>query len=388
VVDLTRNLAGPYCTMILGDMGAEVIKVESPSGGDELRHLYTFKGRDKETEDYFGMWNRNKRSLALDLKTPFGKRAMTELLKVSDVFVENLAPGAATRLGFGWEEMHALNPRLIYVSISGFGPDDPRRAYDGIVQAASGAMDQTGYPDGPPTYSGIAIGDLCAAFFATVTTLSTLYEVRRSGQGTRIDVAMMDCLIALLAGGAAEFLATGSYWGRLGAQTPHRVPHNIFKTADDRWVFIVSNNDIWPRLCNALDLNEYASDSRFNLNQDRVANRAKVNEILGDRIRQLALGDVCDRLTANQVPNSPVSTVAEVLSSEYVKRHQMVLDVAGELRDGRQPIKVMGTPYRMSRGQPKIRFGPPRLGEANQYVLHDLLGLAQSEGDAQLLRSM
>lgn len=373
VVDLTRNLSGPYCTMMLGDMGAEVIKVEHPAGGDELRGLFRFPGRDPDAEDYFGMWNRNKRSLALDLKTDHGRRVLTDLIAAGDVFIHNLAPGAVERLGFGWERVREINGRAVYVTISGFGPNDPRRAYDTVIQAASGSMDQTGYADGPPVRSALAVGDLMAAFFAAFTTVNALILAQRSGEGTRIDVSMIDCLLALLAGDAAEYLSTGGYSGRLGCETPHRVPHNLYQTADDRYVFLVSNNDIWPRLCHALDLDAYATDPRFVTNQDRVEHRELVNATLGDRIRQLPAAHVTGQLDANQVPNSLVATLAEAIDG-LARERGMVVEIGGDLRDGRQPVKVMGPPYRMSQAQPTVRLGPPRLGEANDYVLHELLG--------------
>jgi crotonobetainyl-CoA:carnitine CoA-transferase CaiB-like acyl-CoA transferase len=369
--------------MLLGDMGAEVIKVEIPGGGDELRNLFRFPGRAADTEDYFGMWNRNKRSLALDIKSDLGKQMLTDLIGISDVFIHNLAPGAVERLGLGWETVHALNERMVYVSISGFGPDDPRRAYDTVVQAASGAMDQTGYPDGPPTRSAIAIGDLMAAFFAAFTTVNALVLAMKNGRGTRVDVAMVDCLLALLAGDAAEYLSTGRYSGRLGCETPHRVPHNAYQTADSRYVFVVSNNEIWPRLCRALGLESYIDDPRFQANQDRVMHRELVNTVIGDRLRDLSATQASELLTLQNVPHSIVATIPEAID-ELAAGRGMIVEIAGALRDGREPIRVMGPPYQMSQDQPAVRFGPPRLGEANDYVIHDLLGYPYdrpSDGD-------
>jgi crotonobetainyl-CoA:carnitine CoA-transferase CaiB-like acyl-CoA transferase len=373
-VDLTRNLAGPFCTMMLGDMGAEVLKIETINGGDELRRLFCFPGRAQDTEDYFGLYNRNKRSVALDLKTARGKEILWALIAKSDVLVQNLAPGAIGRLGFGWEAVHAANPRLVYVNISGFGKGDPRRAYDGVAQAASGVMDMTGQPDGPPSPAGVAIGDLEAALFSAYATVSGLLLAQRTGEGTEIDVAMMDCLLAVQSGVAAEYLATGVGGSRFGAESPHRVPHNIYRTADHRYVFLVSNNDIWPRLCACLDLAGAADDPRLVTNQDRVAHRAEANALLGNRIGELSLDETVKRLTEGGVPHSPVNTFAEVIETDYVRQHEMVVTIDGELRDGREPIRVMGRPYKMSGGPPTVRLGPPRLGEANDYVIHELLG--------------
>lgn len=370
VVDLTRNLSGPYCTMMLGDMGAEVIKVESPAG-DELRQLYQFPGRAETSEDFFGMFNRNKRSLVLDLKSADGKDVLTALLRKSDIFIQNLAPGAIGRLGFDYDAVHDLNPAIVYVNISGFGSADPRRAYDGVVQAASGVMDQTGYPDGSPALCGVQVGDLSAALFAAFSTVSALFSARATGQGTRIDVPMVDCLLALQSGVAAEYLATGAYRSRLGCQTPHRVPYNIFPTSDDRYVFIVTNNAIWPRFCQALDLGAAIDDPRFATNQRRVANRDLVNEVISARTAQLTLDEVCRRLLAHDVPHSRVATLPEAIGE-----HSSVVEIAGELRGERESIQVMASPYRVNGSRLPVRLGPPALGEANSYVVDELLRLA------------
>jgi crotonobetainyl-CoA:carnitine CoA-transferase CaiB-like acyl-CoA transferase len=378
VIDLTRNLAGPFCTMRLGDMGAEVIKIESPNGGDELRKLFRFPGRAEDTEDYFGLYNRNKRSLVLDLKSKEGKKVFWSLVEKSDVFIQNLSPGAVDRLGFSYEAMRSVNERMVYVNISGFGGEDGRKAYDGVVQAASGIMDMTGVADGPPSLCGIAVGDLQAALFSAFATVNGLMLAGRTGIGMEIEVPMMDCLLAVQTGVAAEYLATGEGGRRMGAESPHRVPHNIYPTSDGSYVFLVSNNEIWPRLCEGLELDEAADDPRFKTNQDRVAHRAAVNELLSRRISQLSCADICKRLEAAGVPHSPVATFPEVMDTDYVVKREMVATIEGEQRDGREPIRVMGRPYKMKGGPPLVRVGPPRLGEANDYVLHELLGFPES----------
>jgi CoA:oxalate CoA-transferase len=375
VIDLTRNLAGPFCTMMLADMGAEVIKVETPDKGDELRSLFAFPGRAPDTQDYFGMYNRNKRSLAIDLKSPEGKEVFRALIRKSDIFVQNLGPGAVDRLGFDWESIKAENPKMVYVCISGFGLGDTRRAYDGVAQAASGMMDMTGQPDGPPALCGTAIGDVEAALFSAFSAVSALRMAERTGQGAQIDVSMVDCLLAIQSGVAAEYLAIGQGGSRLGAQSPHRVPHNIYQTSDGQYVFLVSNNEMWPRMCRSLGLEDAVNDPRFKTNQDRVSHRAEVNEMLATAIGALTREEACERLAAADVPHSPVLSFAEVIESDYAKEREMVLTIDGELRGGRQPIRVMGRPYKMSDSPPTVRLGPPVLGEGNSYVLHDLLDL-------------
>jgi crotonobetainyl-CoA:carnitine CoA-transferase CaiB-like acyl-CoA transferase len=240
-------------------------------------------------------------------------------------------------------------------------------------------MDMTGQPDGPPALAGVAIGDIQAALFAAYATVNGLLLATRTGEGTEIDVAMMDCLLAIQSGVAAEYLAIGQGGTRLGAESPHRVPHNIYQTADGTYVFLVSNNEIWPRLCRSLDLGDAADDPRFRTNQDRVANRDATNRLLAGRIGELGRDDVCKRLEAASVPFSPVASFADVVESEYVAKREMVVTIDGDQRDGREPIRVMGRPYKMSGGPAMVRLGPPRLGEANSYVVNDLLGFPPDE---------
>ena len=374
VVDMTRNLAGPYSTMMLGDLGAEVIKIESP-GGDELRHLMPFPHRPPDAEDLFGMFNRNKRSVTLDLKTDRGKDVLRRLIGTGDIFIQNLAPGAADRLGFGWDDVRVINPRIVYVNISGFGPDDKRRAYDGVIQAASGLMDITGFPDGPPLLTGMAIGDLSTSLFSAFGAVSALRLVKQTGRAVRIDVAMLDALMALHGGEAAAYLASGEHISRMGNEYPHRAPCNVYLTADDRYVLVVTSNLIWPRLCRALELGDLEHRPEFLTNHDRVAHRGELNAYLEDRIREIPSEELCARLLDHDVPHSVVATIPEALDSAYTAEHDMVLEIDGPLRDGRAPLRVMGFPYKMSGGQAAVRYGPPRLGEANNYVIHDLLGL-------------
>jgi crotonobetainyl-CoA:carnitine CoA-transferase CaiB-like acyl-CoA transferase len=375
VVDLTRNLAGPYCSMMLGDMGAEVIKIEPPNGGDEMRNLFHFPGRPRDAEDYFGMFNRNKRSMTLDLKSDRGKDIFRRLLAKSEIFVQNLAPGAVDRLGFGWDVVHELNSRMICVNISGFGVGDARRAYDGVVQAASGLMDLTGLSDGPPLQCGLGLADLSTGIFAAFSAVGALRRAEQTGQGVRIDVAMMDALMALHTNPAGSYLASGQYNGRHGNYYPHRVPSEVYETADQRYVLLMSSDSIWPRLCQALDLKEIQDSPKFATNRDRVAHREELNSYIRPRVLALSADQLCGRLLQNDVPHSLVATLPEALESEYAKERAMVITIGEPFRDGRPPIRTMGFPYKMSEGQPRIRFGPPRLGEANDYVTDELLGL-------------
>jgi crotonobetainyl-CoA:carnitine CoA-transferase CaiB-like acyl-CoA transferase len=215
---------------------------------------------------------------------------------------------------------------------------------------------------------------MSTALFSAFATVNALLRARDTGEGVRVEVSMLDSLLALHGGGVALHLATGEESTRRGCEAPHRAPGNIYKTRDERYVFLVTNNATWPLLCQALELVSLITDPLFQDNQSRVKNRIALNQTLGDRIAQLPLADAVKRLEAANVPHSAVATVAEVLSSEHVKSHEMLLEISGELRDGREPIQVMGIPYKMSAGQPRVRFGPPKLGEANDYVTRDVLG--------------
>lgn len=375
VVDLTRNLAGPYFTMMLGDMGADVIKVEPPTG-DETRKLFRFEGRADDSEDLFGMFNRNKRSITLDLKSERGKQVLTELIRQGDVFASNSAPGVVERLGFSYETVREINPRIVYTTVSGFGPAERRRAYDGVVQAASGVMDLTGPTEGPPMPTGLHIGDLGASLFAAFSTTSALLRAQRTGLGGRVDVAMMDSLLALHSGAAAQYFTTGKYPRGSMSNSVYRVPSAVFPTGDGRFVFLIGNNEIWPRLCTALGLEDYVDHPHYVDNQARVANRDEVIGTITDRLMEMKLEDICRLLDENDVPNSAVATLDEALESDYVKRKEMVIEIGPDLRGGREPLRVMGVPYKLSGPQPGLRLGPPKLGEHTDSVISEVMGSA------------
>ena len=374
VVDLTRNLAGPYCTMMLGDLGAEVIKVERPPTGDELRTLFPYPGRSLDAEDLFGMFNRNKLSVELDLKSEFGKRALAGLIAKSDIFVQNNAPGAVERLGFDYQTVSELNPAIVYVSISGFGAHDNRRAHDMIIQAASGVMDLTRAADGTPTACGLNVGDLAASLFAAFAAVSGLHQARTSGVGSNVEVAMFDSILALMSGATSSFLATGEYHTGSPARI-HRVPTDSFRTADGRYILIMGSGEAWPRLCTALTLHSAGSDPRFLTDSSRNEHREEVTKIVGDRVGALDLDAVVEALSKHDVPHQVVASLSEALTSEQVARRGMILDIGEELRGDREPVRVMGFPYMFNDGRPPVRLGPPKLGQDNDYVLGELLGM-------------
>ena len=273
VLDLTRVLSGPYCTMVLADMGARVIKVEQPGKGDDTRHWGPpFVGAESA---YFLSINRNKESVTLDFKHPQGRDVLERLLARADVLVENFKPGTMDRAGFGWEALHARHPRLVYASISGYGQTGPRRnepGYDAVIQAEGGLMSVTGDGDGPAYRLGVAISDIVAGMFAAQGVTAALFARERTGQGQRVDIGMLDTTAALLTYQAGNYFATGQIPARLGNRHPTIAPYETLPTSDGEIVIAVGNDGIWKRFCPAIDRPELADDPRFATNRDRLTN--------------------------------------------------------------------------------------------------------------------
>ena len=367
VLDLTRALAGPYCTMVLGDLGAEVLKVEQPGSGDETRGWGPPFIADQSA--YFISINRNKKSLTLDLKHPRGREVLGKLVGWADVLVENFRPGTMARLGMEYVRARALNPRLIYCSVSGFGQDGPRAAqpaYDQIVQGLSGAMSLTGPTEGPPTKFGIAISDIGAGMWAGLAIGMALFHRERSGQGQWIDTSMIGGLVALLTFQAGRYFTTGSPPGLLGNKHPTIAPYETFKTADG-WLNVACGNEgHWRRFCEALDLADLLSDERFASNADRVRNRAALNERLEPHIGQMRTADVVAALERAEVPAGPVFDLAEVFADPQAQhlglRRTLEHPTAGQ-------VSVTGFPWSYSETPVEIRLPPPLLGQHNDEVL-------------------
>lgn len=380
VLDLTRNISGPFCTMMLGDMGAEVIKVESPNGGDELRSLFRFPGRSAEDEDYFYMFNRNKRSIVVDLKQDAGRSIFKKLLFVSDVFVENLGPGVVDRLGFSWSDVKGVNPGIVYAAISGYGkPLDGSgrrdKAYDGVVQAASGVMAANKGDDGRPRRISMPLGDMITGMYAAFGVVASLRGSQEDGVGEYLDVAMHDSLISLQGPAAIETLLSGRT-PSLGNEVSHRVPQNVYETADGRYVFLTTNQRSWYGLCRALDLDDLACDRRFESNQGRVAHRQELDSAVRNRISLLSAQDVEKRLSAEGVPAAVVRELSEALESPDVSVREM-LQWVEHPTSGRIPL--LGFPYKLSHRPCKVRVTPPKLGADTEDLLVRLLGYNEKD---------
>jgi crotonobetainyl-CoA:carnitine CoA-transferase CaiB-like acyl-CoA transferase len=370
VVDLTRALAGPYCTLVLGDLGADVLKIEQPGSGDETRGWGPPFIADQSA--YFISINRNKKSVTLDLKQAGGLEVLTRLVAGADVLVENFRPGTLARLGLSYQQAHALNPRLIYCSISGFGQDGPRAsqpAYDQIVQGLSGAMSLTGPVEGPPSKFGIAISDIGAGMWAAVAIGMALFHRERTGLGQWIDTSMLGGLVALLTFQAGRYFATGSVPGLGGNKHPTIAPYETFKTADG-WLNVACGNEgHWQRFCRALGLEDLLADPRFATNRERIGNRPALNARLDPHIAGLRTADAVAALEAAEVPAGPVFTLDQVFADAQAQ-HLELLRTLDHPTAGQ--VSVTGFPWRLSDSTAEMRLPPPCLGQHTDQVLAEL----------------
>ncbi len=370
VVDLTRALAGPYCALMLGDMGADVVKIEQPGRGDEARTWGPpFTGDDAT---YFYMVNRNKRSVVLDLKSELGQEALRRLVQRCDVLVENFSPGTMERLGMPWSVAHELNPRLVYASISGFGQTGPYRtkpAYDHIVQGMSGLMSVTGPLGGPPTRVGVSIADMVAGMFTAYAIAVALYEREQSGEGQYIDTAMLGGLVSLLANQAAIYFGTGRSPEPMGNGHPQIVPYGTYQTADGFVNIAIGNEGHWQRMCRALEIPHLLEDPRFQSNRDRFAHRAEVLAEFEPAVARFTTAEVVRRLDEASVPVGPIYRLHEVFAdpqSQHLRLERTVPHPAV----GR--VSFPGLPYRLSRTPPGVFAAPPMLGQHTDEVLAEL----------------
>jgi len=373
VVDATHMLAGPYCTWILGALGADVIKVERRGAGDFTRIIAPFVG---DASIYFQSVNRNKKSLTLDLKHAQGKEIFKKLISTADVFVENNRAGAMDRLGLGYEALSEINPRIICASISGFGQTGPYKhkpAFDAIAQALSGMMSITGEESGPPLRVGASIGDMGSSLFATIGILSAIQQRSVTGRGTFVDVAMLDCQLALLENAIARFLNAGDIPRRLGSRHPLVAPFQAFETADKPIVICVDTNEQWERLCEAINRKDLLADARFANGSLRAANHFALEPALAQEIVRKTREEWLPLLEAADVPASAINSVPDALSDPQVQSRRMVVEVpkgSGE-RYVSIPIKMPHTPL-------PEETAPPKLGEHNSVILNSL-GYSEAE---------
>ncbi|MHB8511173.1 MAG: CaiB/BaiF CoA transferase family protein [Actinomycetota bacterium] len=366
VADFSRVLAGPYATMILGDLGADVIKVEHPSSGDETRGWGPpFSGSESA---YYLAINRNKRSIALDLSRPEHVDAANKLIDTSHVLIENFRPGTANRLGLGYEDVIARNERIVYCSLSGFGLSGQaarRPGYDFIVQGESGLMSITGEPTGPPEKVGVAISDITTGLFAAVCILAGLRHAERTGRGQRVHVSLLVAQLAALANQGSNWLVGGVEPTRMGNEHPNIAPYQVFEASDGSFIVAAANETLWERLCTALDLKELQRDPRFATNADRVRNRLELTAILSKLFATRDRSTWTSLLESAEVPVGPINSISEALRSAPDAVEQIAHPTIGELDLIRSPLELFETPVQTKRP-------PPLLGEHTVEILEEL----------------
>ncbi|HMB81139.1 MAG TPA: CoA transferase [Vicinamibacterales bacterium] len=371
VLDLTRVLSGPYCTMLLADMGARVIKVEQPGKGDDTR---AWGPPFLEGESaYFLSINRNKESVTLDFKHPEGRALLEQLIAKADVLVENFRPGTLTKLGLDYDTLSKKYPRLIYCSISGFGHTGPRwkqPGYDAVMQAEGGLMSVTGASDGPPYRLGVAIVDIVSGMFAAYGVSMALFSRERSGKGQEVDLAMLDATVALLTYQAGNYFASGKVPARLGNRHPSIVPYETFTASDGEFVLAVGNDDQWKRFCAVAGL---PGDERFATNRQRVSGYDALRPFVADRLREKPRAFWIDGLTKAGVPCGSVRNFDELFADPQLDAREMIAMVEHATIG---PLRTLGVPVKLSDTPGAVRTPPPTLGQHTDAVLRSDLGIS------------
>lgn len=375
VVDLTRVLAGPYCTLLLADLGARVIKVEMPGLGDDARHVGPFIETSEgqpPTSGYFFSVNRNKESIALDLKSSADRVIFERLLEGADVLVENFSPGTMHRLGYDWESLHARFPKLIMASISGFGQTGPYRelpAYDMVVQAMGGVLSLTGEEGGPPTRVGVSIGDIGAGMFGAIGVQAAVIERQRTGAGKHVDVAMLDSQVALLENALVRYQVEGKAPGPIGSRHPSITPFGVFKAKSGHLVVAAGNDRMFPRLCDVLGMPEVKSDARFSTNALRCENHAELKLLIEQGLSKHPANEWIAILKESGIPCGPMNDVAGVMRDPQVRARGMLLELP--LPNGR-PLVTAGCPVKFSGDAEAPSTPAPTLDEHRTALLEEL----------------
>jgi crotonobetainyl-CoA:carnitine CoA-transferase CaiB-like acyl-CoA transferase len=377
VLDLTRIVSGPFATMLLGDLGAEIIKIEEPVSGDESR-TYGPPFINGESA-YFLSVNRNKKSCAINLKTPEGIALIRELALNSDVLIENFRPGTLKKFGLSYEELKKHNSSLIYCAITGFGqtgPDSHRPGYDLIIQGESGVMDITGDPDGPPTKVGTSIADLLTGQFASQGVLAALVERSRTGVGRRVEVAMYDCLASLLTFNAGAYFASGNTPKRKGNSHPSIVPYETFETSDG-WINIgVANDKFWNSFCKVIDRLDLQNNPKFVMASDRVKNRLELLPIIKEIIKSNKKSYWIELLEKAGIPSGMIKNVGEVCDSEQLVSRGMILNMPHPTAG---IVKNIDSPLRFDDQNDEVHAAPPILGQHTREILRDMLKISPDE---------
>ena len=386
ILDMTRALAGPYCTMMLGDLGADVVKVERPGRGDDSRgwgppFVGAPYGPYPGESAYFIAANRNKRSVTVNLKHAAGQAVVRRLAGASDVLVENFRTGTLDKLGLGYDALRALNPGLVYCSITGYGRTGPfagRPGYDFIIQAEGGLMGITGPEEGPPSRVGVPIIDIPAGMFAATAILAALRARDATGEGQQVDLSLLETGVALLTNVGSNYLVGGEPPRRLGNAHPNIAPYEAFR-ARDRWIALAAANQRqWKRLCDAIGRPDLAQDPRFATNEARVAHRPEMVAELEAAFEERDASDWLADLRAADLPCGPINDVPDVFEHPQAGARQLVVEAQHPTAG---PVRMTGFPYTFSQTPAEVRLPPPRLGEHTQAVLTDLLGYSAGEVD-------
>ena len=378
VFDLTRVLAGPTCAQMLGDLGADVIKIEKPGSGDDTRGFAPPVMPGTKESAYFVGVNRNKRSVTLDIATKEGQELALQLIAQSDILVENFKVGALAKYGLGYEQLHAKFPKLVYCSITGFGqtgPYAPRPGYDSLIQGMGGVMSLTGEPDGQPQKVGVPVADLFAGLYGCIGILAAIRHRDATGIGQQIDIGMLDTHVAWLANQGMNYLATGENPARLGNQHPNIVPYQVFPTQDGYMVLSVGNDPTFKRFCEAFDLTHLLADERFATNAARVANRQFVTDTLTPVMQTHPTTWWVDRLEELKNGCGPINTLKQVFADPHVQARGVVVEMPHASLPQGGTVKVIANPVRLSETPADYRLPPPVLGQHTDEVLKQALGL-------------
>ena len=382
VLDLTRVLAGPTCTQMLGDLGAEVIKIERPDAGDDTRGFAPpFWPETKESAYFLGV-NRNKKSVTVDIAKPEGQALILKLLESCDILAENFKVGALAKYGLGYEQLKDRFPRLIYCSITGFGqtgPYAPRPGYDALIQAMGGIMSLTGEPNGSPQKAGVPVADLFAGLYGCIGILAALNHRTATGQGQQIDIGMLDTHVAWLANQGMNYLSTGENPPRLGNQHPNISPYQEFPTKDGYLILAVGNDPTFERFCKAFGQEHLLADERFATNPNRVANRDLVTQTLTPLMKTKTTTEWVEALEALKIGCGPINALKDVFADPHVKARNMTLEMD---HGSGATVTVIANPVKLSATPPTYRSAPPVLGEHTDAVLSGILGMSAAEIDA------
>ena len=386
VFDLTRILAGPSCTQILGDLGAEIIKIERPGVGDDTRnfappYLPDASGADSSESAYFAGANRNKRSITLNLSDPEGQALAKRLIAGCDVLAENFKTGTLDKYGLGYAQLHKDFPKLIYCSITGFGHTGPyasRPGYDALIQAMGGVMSLTGEPEGEPMKVGVSIADLMAGMYAGTSILAAVRHQMLTGKGQHIDISMLDVHVAWLANQGMNYLATGENPTRLGNLHPNIVPYQVMPSSDGYFVLSVGNDPTFERFCEMAGCQELLEDDRFRTAVERVRNREYVTETLNEITRKHPSEWWLAELEKAKIGCGPINTLSQVFADPQVQAREMVVEMDHPATGGK-PAKLIASPIRMSETPVSYRHAPPMLGQHTEEVLGEMLGLSAAD---------